>query len=298
MRRLSIMVAALLLVAAPSAASAATIGVRIVERGFSPTSVTISVGDTVRWTNRDRVNHQIVAATGAFASPVLRPGQSYSFTFRAAGTYRYRDALEPAERGTVVVKGPPPSVTLAATVPIVKYGNETRLQGAVSSRRAGEPVEVLSQPYGSATFGTLTLVRTTAGGVFDLQVFPWILTNYQVRWRGVASAPVTIQVAPRITFVPIRRGVFRTRVEATPPPPVGVGEPSRFARRTVYLQRRSRFGQWVTVQRLRLGELGGKIFRLRPARTGTFRIFITVNQAGAGYLASWSGTQTIRVRRR
>ena len=298
MRRLSFIVAALLLVAPASSASAATITIRIVQSGFTPSSVTVAVGDTVTWVNRDTTNHQVVAATGAFASPVLRPGQRYSFTFRAAGTYRYRDALEPAERGTIVVQGPPPSVTLAATVPIIKYGNETRLQGAVSSRRAGESVEVLLQPYGSPTFGTLTVVRTGAGGIFDLQVFPWILTNYQVRWRGIASAPVTIQVAPRITFVPIRRGVFRTRVEATPPPPVGVGQPSRFARRTVHLQRRSRFGQWVTVQRLVLGELGGKIFRLRPARTGTYRIFMTVNQAGAGYLASWSGTQTIRVRRR
>jgi len=41
----------------------------------------------------------------------------------------------------------------------------------------------------------------------------------------------------------------------------------------------------------------GKLFRV-PSRRGTFRyrIFMTVNQAGAGYLESWSGTQTVRRR--
>ena len=40
--------------------------------GFKPKSVTINQGDTVRWINTDKVNHQIVANKGAFASGILQ----------------------------------------------------------------------------------------------------------------------------------------------------------------------------------------------------------------------------------
>ena len=72
-----------------------------------------------------------------------------------------------------------------------------------------------------------------------------------------------------------------------------------FAGRFVYLQRRSRFGQWVTVAKLKLGPLSGRIFSINR-RHGTgfdvYRVYITVNQAGAGYLDGASGTQKIRRR--
>jgi hypothetical protein len=68
-----------------------------------------------------------------------------------------------------------------------------------------------------------------------------------------------------------------------------------FYHRSVYLQRRSRFGQWIIIRKLKLGPRSGRVFH-PPKRPGTYRIFLTVNQAGPGYLSSNSGTQ--RVRRR
>ena len=44
--------------------------------------------------------------TGAFASAVLARGKTYTFRFDVAGTYRYRDALNPSVTGTVKVAGP------------------------------------------------------------------------------------------------------------------------------------------------------------------------------------------------
>lgn len=288
MRRLLIGFAALLALAAASPVSAATVPIRIVKSGFSPASVTITAGDTVTWTNADRVNHQVVSDRGSFVSPVLRPGQSYSFTFRAAGTYRYRDALEPTERATIIVRGPPPSVSLGATLAIVTYGAETHLQGVVSSRRAGESVTLLVQPYGQASYAQLAIVQTTAGGTFDFVVKPTILTNYQAQFRGASSQPVTVQVSPKITLLPGRNGYFVTRVTAG----------RSFAGRWVYLQRRTVFGQWVSIAKYTLGRYSGKLFRVRPRTTTTYRIFMTINQAGTGYLAAHSGTQTKRPLRR
>ena len=114
---------------------------------------------------------------------------------------------------------------------------------------------------------------------------PSILTNYQAQFRSATSQPITVQVQPKISLLPGRRGYFLARVSAA----------RSFAGRDVYLQRRNRFGQWVSVEKFKLGRLSGKLFRI-PALDGTnrYRIFMTVNQAGVGYLAAWSGTQTVR----
>src|SRR5919201_49058 len=126
-----------LVVAAPAAsAPTATVTVQIKRTALSPAKVTISAGDAVTWKNVDTIDHQVVANGGMFASPILGPGKSYTFTFRRGGTYGYHDALHPALKGTVVVKGPPPSVTLAVSQPIVSFGTQVTLSGAVSNKKA------------------------------------------------------------------------------------------------------------------------------------------------------------------
>ena len=122
--------------------------------------MTITATDSVTWVNRDTVNHQVVSDTGAFASPTLRPGQRFTFTFRESGQYRYRDALEPAERGTVIVRGLPPALTLAINNPIMTWGvGEMKLSGTVNNGRAGETVAV--EALGRAS-DRLELGRNTA----------------------------------------------------------------------------------------------------------------------------------------
>ena len=107
MKKALLVVVSLLGVVSASVALAAVTVTRVVAikpDGFSPVTRTIQTGDAIRWRNDDTVNHQVVADNGHFASPVLRPRQTYQRTFNTAGTFRYRDALEPAERGTIIVR--------------------------------------------------------------------------------------------------------------------------------------------------------------------------------------------------
>jgi plastocyanin len=276
-------------VATPAPTGAATVTVRIVRAGFTPTAVTINFGDTVVWRNADTVNHQVVADSGAFASPILRPNQTYSFTFRTAGTFRYRDALEPAERGRVVVRGPPPSLSLAASQAIILGGQTITLTGTVSTQRAGETVTLYHAPFGQTSLIQLAVVLTGTGGTFTYTTMPSIFTSYEARWRTAISAQVTVQVKPRVTFLPRGRR-FYAQVSAPN---------ASFARRFVYLQRRSALGQWVSVRKLVLGPRSGRIFAIpRLGSPAVYRIFLTVNQAGPGYLDSQSGTQRVRARLR
>ncbi len=269
-------------------AAAATVTVRITKSGFSPANVTVRSGDTVTWRNADTVNHQLVANNGSFASPVLRPGATYSHVFRQAGRFPYHDALKPTLKGTVVVTGPPPSVSLGASLPIVRFGTQISLAGAISSGQAGRNVSIWAQPYGQPSFVQVAVVQTTTGGAFGYITTPQIATAYKAQWGSTASGTIGVQVSPRITLSPPRHGYFYTRVHAA----------VSFAGRRVYVQRLSRFGQWVTIRRLQLGPRSGRIFRLRlPVGLSRVRVVITAPDVVPGYLPGASGTQPVRVTR-
>jgi plastocyanin len=287
MRRLAALVAALVAVVVAAPAHAATINVRITKSSFSPSSVRINFGDTVRWTNADTTNHQVVADNGSFASPILKPKQSYSYTFRTAGRFPYHDAIKPSLKGVVRVNGPPPTLTFGASQPIVVYGTQTTLNGVVSNKKAAETVTLFYQPYGQSSPIQLAVVQTTTGGNFSYTTTPSIYTSYFAQWRSAKSQQAVVQVKPKITFKP-RRSRFYTTVRAAD---------HSWAGHFVYLQRLSRFGQWVTTLKLKLGPKSARLFTI-PRRRGVtiYRVAMTVNQAGAGYLDSHSGTQKVRRR--
>ena len=71
---------------------------------FSPHAVTIKVGENVTWTNEDSVNHTVVANNGEFQSGSLANGDTFTFTFAAAGTFAYHCSVHPSMTGTVVVQ--------------------------------------------------------------------------------------------------------------------------------------------------------------------------------------------------
>jgi plastocyanin len=281
--------AALALVwAAP--APAADITVQIRGNGFSPHTLTIEHDDTITWHNSDRSSHQVVANDGSFASPILAPGRSWAFKFSRAGRFDYHDAYKPSFTGRIGVKGPPPSMTFALSEPIVTFGTAITLSGQVSSHRGDETVEIDAQGWGQTAPVQLTVVKTAGDGTFGFSAVPSLYTTYVARWNAVTSAPLVVQVAPKLTLLPYgRHGYLKAQLSA----------PSSFWHKHVYLQRLSQFGQWVNVAALELGPRSGKIFlpaASLPSGTSKIRVFLSVNQAGNGLLSSHSGMQTVRRR--
>jgi plastocyanin len=282
-------VVALVVGASPaSPASTATLNVQIKRASFVPTVARIKTGDTVKWVNTDTQNHQVVSNNGSFVSPILGPGKTYSHRFTAAGPYHYHDGLNAAVKGTVRVTGPPPAVTAGVSLPIIVYGQQVSLSGTVSSGNANEQVTIYQQPYPQSSFAQLTTVLTTTGGAWNLVLSPSpkILTQYQAKWNGRTSVTVGVQVRPRIRLSQ-RNGRFTTIVQSG----------ASHAGRSVLAQRLSRFGQWVTLKRVRLGGQSSAVFRLvLPKGKSRIRVAMSVNQAGAGYLAGFSPTITVRRR--
>ena len=72
---------------------------------FSPASVTVPVGTTVRWRNMDDEPHTVVSVDGKFRSGALERDDSFSFRFETPGTYRYVCSIHPQMVGVVVVGG-------------------------------------------------------------------------------------------------------------------------------------------------------------------------------------------------
>ena len=98
----SSLVGVALVLAVLPGARAADAGVTINNRMFSPSEVTVSVGDTVTWTNASNEDHNVRG--GAFDSQVMHPGSTYSYTFTKTGTVRYNCDIHPTMRGTVKVQ--------------------------------------------------------------------------------------------------------------------------------------------------------------------------------------------------
>jgi plastocyanin len=74
--------------AAPAPAAAAKVAASVVDNRFQPNALNIAVGSTVTWTNNGNNIHTLTSADGLFDSGGLLGGQSFSFTFQKAGTYR------------------------------------------------------------------------------------------------------------------------------------------------------------------------------------------------------------------
>jgi amicyanin len=70
---------------------------------FNPATLTVPVGTTVTWTNKDEEPHTIAAKDGSFHSPGIDTHGTYSFTFTTAGSYDYTCSIHPFMTGTVVV---------------------------------------------------------------------------------------------------------------------------------------------------------------------------------------------------
>jgi plastocyanin len=73
---------------------------------FIPESVTLKVGGTVVWMNRDAVQHNVTSVSGpaSFSSGNLTEGQGYQFTFTRPGTYRYLCTIHRVQmHGTITV---------------------------------------------------------------------------------------------------------------------------------------------------------------------------------------------------
>ena len=72
---------------------------------FAPSSITVSEGTTITWTNNDNVDHTVTSTSGpeSFDSGNMGQGETFRHTFTQAGTYDYICSIHPFMRAQVIV---------------------------------------------------------------------------------------------------------------------------------------------------------------------------------------------------
>ncbi|PKN89879.1 MAG: hypothetical protein CVU42_10510 [Chloroflexi bacterium HGW-Chloroflexi-4] len=78
--------------------------VEIEDFAYVSAVITVKVGTTVTWENKDQVQHTVTSDSGLFDSGLLAKGVPFSFTFTEAGTYTYHCTPHPLMKGTVIVE--------------------------------------------------------------------------------------------------------------------------------------------------------------------------------------------------
>jgi len=82
----------------------APVEIKIYNFSFTPPTISIPAGTTVRWTNRDDIPHTVVSDDQKFESKALDTDDQYSYTFNQQGTYGYFCSIHPKMTGKVVVQ--------------------------------------------------------------------------------------------------------------------------------------------------------------------------------------------------
>lgn len=280
MRKLLVLLIAVAALAAAGAAArsgktatAASQTVTITHTGYTPTSVSITTGESVVFTNSDAATHLVdfkstTGMTCATSVPfAVQPGQAVSCTFSIVGKFNFSDLANKGKsfHGTVTV-GKALVSSLAVTPKAVIYGRKTTLAGVLASQQSGQSLQVLGQACGATASAALATVTTTTGGAFSYQAQPTKQTAYTVKDKNVTSSAATVKVQPRLRLRKVARHRFSLRIFAA----------QSFAGKYASFQRyRPALKHWRGVKRV----------RLRASSTGTAPTVITTARFRSGIKA-------------
>lgn len=134
------------------ARAAATTTVEMQRFRFTTPTVSIKVGDTIRWLNQDPVAHTATTeAYPGFNSGPIKQGETWSQTFNTAGVFTYFCIVHPNMRGVINVGEAATSAPSTYTAPVAPAGSSTlALTGA-------EEVPAVTTPdHGSFAFKAST----------------------------------------------------------------------------------------------------------------------------------------------
>jgi plastocyanin len=69
-----------------------------------PSTLTVSVGTTVTWTNKDSASHTVTSNDNLFNSGTLANGATFQHTFNQKGTFEYHCSIHTSMTAKVIVE--------------------------------------------------------------------------------------------------------------------------------------------------------------------------------------------------
>lgn len=178
--------------AASAAAPVATTSVDIQGFAFSPSEITVNIGDTVVWTNKDGAAHTVTFKDNVLpGSPTLTNGGVFSHTFTSAGTFEYFCAFHGGMKGKVVVNGAQSAATATPTTSTTPAATGTPIATSTATptpAASGTPLPPCLMT--TVTFGKENAsVQTNATGQGVFVIYPASnKVTYNISFANLSSA--------------------------------------------------------------------------------------------------------------
>ena len=71
---------------------------------YTPATLTVAKGTTVKWLNRESLTHSVSSDSTYFESGSFGENQSFSFTFNTLGTFPYHCSHHHTMKGKIIVQ--------------------------------------------------------------------------------------------------------------------------------------------------------------------------------------------------
>jgi plastocyanin len=270
----SALLAVVVALGAPAAASAESTTISMPGRYFDPPRSTAVAGDLIVFRNDDLVTHDVRIAGGVFGSGPMERFTTWSQRIDQPGGYPFVCTLHAFMSGNLDVL----AATLAAPRAAVLAGEPLELSGRAPAGTARIGVE--RSLAGGAWTATDAGAAPAADGRFTATVPAAEGTSYRVTTPAGASPAVTPRVTARVdVHLAVERGRRHTTVDVHAMP-----APKRFVA-TLELYSRWRY-RWRSTRSARLDSHGAASFRL-PASSRTFaRVALRRERGGPALVRS------------
>ena len=183
---------AILMFSASGMLSAATVMVQVAPGGdtsFSPSSVSISPGDTVQWVWKSKsMPHSVTSSTGLFNSGIQQSNTfTFSHTFSTAGTFPYFCTVHPLfMKGTVNVVATSSKLSNISTRALVQTGSNVLISGFIITGNGNKSILVRTLGPTLTGFG---VANALANPVLQLNNGAGAVIASNDNWASAANAP-------------------------------------------------------------------------------------------------------------
>ena len=271
MRRLALLIGAMIVLAAAHPAAAVERGIGIPGKFFDPNRIVVLVGDTVTWRNSDSSTHDVTADDHSFDSGRMPPGASFSQVFSEQGIHPYHCAIHKYMRAEVAVY----ALILSGPREPVSRGRKAVLTGLAPPETARI---VLRRRQANGALVDVATAPVGPDGGFRFVVIADAPATYTATARDLTSAPLRLRVAARVALAVRRRGGRVLVAVATDP-----AQPRAAVRLQVYS--RELFA-WVGYARGRLDAKSSARFAVSPRRVLHLRAVLPHGVGGYGRAVS------------
>jgi hypothetical protein len=309
----------LVLMIASTVAAAATVTATAAAAGTAPSNTapptlsgTARIGETLtasqgtwsgttpityayQWQRCDKNGAGCNAITGATSTSYTLTSADQDNTLRVRVTASNSAGASTATSvpSAVVAAKPIGNVTLDANRSLLMFGQRVTLTGMVEGASAGTKVTIRGFHTGTKDFFPVADTSTEADGSFSITFKPMQRTTFVANVGGQTSAPVPVNVRPKVVVHRLAGHRLRVNVLAA----------RSLVGHYVVIQRWSKARQvWISVQRVFLRGAttvsGSTVISTALTSHVRFggvmsRIFVPLGQAGPGYVSSTSGAFTL-----